>query len=252
MSDYAPPPDHQRLYLEVQYLGTHFQGWQMQAQGERTVQAVLHEAIQKFAEAYPPVACGRTDTGVHAENMPVHIDVKGLRLPISKLKRALNAHLPADVSVLKAELAPQGFHARFSCQWRAYRYDLLLSEDRLPLYETRALRVSHALNLEQMQQAATLLVGEHDFRAFATQEERQTRRIIYDCHLIRSGVHLSIHIRGESFLRHQIRAIIGTLLLIGSGKMPPADLEALLQGKDRAEAGPNVKPHGLHFLGAGY
>ncbi|GEM47794.1 tRNA pseudouridine(38-40) synthase TruA [Deinococcus cellulosilyticus] len=252
MADYAPPPDHQRLYLEIQYLGTHFQGWQMQAKGERTVQAELHTALSRFAEAHVPVACGRTDTGVHAENMPVHVDVKNLRVPISKLKRALNAHLPEDLSVLKAEEARTGFHARFSCKWRAYRYDLLLCEERRPLYETRALRVPYVLNLKQMEEAAALLIGEHDFRAFATQEERQTRRIIYGCHLEHSGVHLSVHIRGESFLRHQIRAIIGTLLLIGSGRQTLSEFEVLLQGKNRAEAGPNVKPHGLHFLGAGY
>lgn len=252
MAEYAPPPDHQRLYLEVQYLGTHFQGWQMQAKGERTVQAELHAAISRFCEAHTPVACGRTDTGVHAESMPVHVDVQNLRLPIAKLTRALNAHLPDDLSVLKTEHAPAGFHARFSCKWRAYRYDLLCSEHRHPLYETRALRVPYVLNLKQMEQAAALLIGEHDFRAFATQEERQTRRIIYDCHLEHSGIHLSIHVRGESFLRHQIRAIIGTLLLLGSDRMSLSEFEPLLQGKNRADAGPNVKPHGLHFLGAGY
>ncbi|GGJ46033.1 tRNA pseudouridine(38-40) synthase TruA [Deinococcus roseus] len=252
MSDYRPPPEHQRLFLEVQYLGTHFQGWQMQARGERTVQEVLHQAISRFAEAQMPVACGRTDSGVHAENMPIHIDVKNLKLPLHKLVRALNAHLPDDVSVLNAQEAPAGFHARFSCLWRAYRYDLLLSEQRLPLHETRALRVPYVLNLSQMEQAAQLLIGEHDFRAFATQEERQTRRILYDCHLQHTGIHLSIHVRGESFLRHQIRAIIGTLLLVGQHKMSLSDLHHLLQGQDRAEAGPNVKPHGLHFLGAGY
>ena len=122
----------------------------------------------------------------------------------------------------------------------------------MPLHEGRALWVPYDLNLEQVQQACPLFVGTHDFRAFATQEERQTRRIIYECRLEGAGNRFNLLVRGESFLRHQIRAMVGTMLMVGSDKLTLHELEALLQGAQRAKAGPNVKPHGLHFEAAGY
>ena len=109
MTEYSPPPGYTRLKMQVQYLGTHFQGWQVQGKGERTVQGVLHGAISRFAEAQVPVACGRTDTGVHAENMPVHVDLRNLKVPLERLARALNACLPEDVSVLWQNRLQQGF-----------------------------------------------------------------------------------------------------------------------------------------------
>nr|WP_221277086.1 tRNA pseudouridine(38-40) synthase TruA [Deinobacterium chartae] len=241
------------MRLEVSWLGTHFAGWQSQARGERTVQDELQRALARLGEAARPVAAGRTDAGVHALCMPLHADVRAdWRVPPERLARALNAHLPRDVAVLEAAWAPPGFHARFSCRWRAYRYRVCSAPQRQPLEEGRALWVPGPLDAERMRAAAAHLVGEHDFAAFASREERQTRRRLYALEVHQHGDNLEFFVRGESFLRHMVRALVGTLLEVGQGKLDPQAMPGLLVSGARADAGPNVKPYGLYFVGAGY
>lgn len=250
---YAPPPGFLRLHLTAQWDGAGFVGWQSQARG-RSVQDTLHGAFGRFAEAARPVAAGRTDAGVHALCMPLHIDVRegSLRPPLKRLTRALNGVLPPDLAVLRAELAPPGFHARFSCSSRAYLYRILRSEVRLPLEEGRALRVSGPLDLAAMRAASLPLLGRHDFAAFATREERQTVRELLTLELREVGPILEVHLSGASFLRHMVRAIVGTLLLAGQGKLAAGDVAGILVQGERGRAGANVPAHGLYFAGAGY
>lgn len=186
--------------------------------------------------------------------MPIHVDVREgtLKVPPARLPLALNALLARDVAVLDVTAAPRGFHARFSATSRSYVYRLLPSAVRSPLWEGRALLVSPNLDVNAMGAAAATLVGRHDFAAFATREERQTTRDLLVLDVRASGDLLEVHVTGESFLRHMIRGLVGTLLLVGEGKLGVDDLRSVLNGKDRRLAGPNVAPHGLYFMGASY
>ncbi|WP_407569979.1 tRNA pseudouridine(38-40) synthase TruA [Deinococcus altitudinis] len=254
---YAPPAGHTRCRLEVQWDGAGFVGWQSQP-GQRSVQDTLQAALEGLAPnvfdlALRPVAAGRTDTGVHAENMTLHWDVSDrLKLPPERLIRALNGKLPPDLSVLSLETAAPGFHARYSCTGRSYVYRVLNSPQRQALWQGRALHVARPLDTVTMQEAAQRLVGDHDFAAFATREERQTRRTLYRLDVRATGYLVELHLTGESFLRQMVRGLVGTLLQVGRGELTPEGVSAVLASRDRAQAGPNVSPQGLYFAGAHY
>lgn len=250
---YGPPEGFVRVRVDVQWDGRGFVGWQSQPDA-RSVQDTLHAAVERYAEAARPVAAGRTDAGVHALCMPTHVDVRleSLKVPSGRFAQALNAVLPRDVAVLAASVAPAGFHARFSCRSRSYVYRIVRSRQRLPLEEGRALRVPSALDLESMRAAAARLVGRHDFAAFATREERQTVREVLALDVVEVGAALEVRVTGESFLRHMVRALVGTLLLAGEGKLDADGVAWILARGERSLAGRNVLPHGLYFERAEY
>jgi tRNA pseudouridine38-40 synthase len=253
------PEGWRRLRFDLEYDGTDFAGWQVQAQGERTVQGVLETALAPLGPSGRPIAAGRTDAGVHALRMTAHVDVQ-FDIPAPKVLRALNSRLPADVRVVSCTDAPKGFHARFSCAWRSYRYRILNAPTASALHRHRALWIPQRLEVGPMRDATRALVGLHDFAAFATQEERQTMRQLFACNvrsvptvLGREGQHfIEVRLTGESFLRHMVRGIVGTLLEVGFGKLDSSALQAILESRDRAKAGPNVAPYGLFFERAGY
>jgi tRNA pseudouridine38-40 synthase len=253
------PEGWRRLRFDLEYDGTDFAGWQVQAQGERTVQGVLETAFAPLGPSGRPIAAGRTDAGVHALRMTAHVDVQ-FDIPAPKILRALNSRLPADVRVVSCADAPEGFHARFSCAWRSYRYRILNAPTASALHRHRALWIPHRLEVGPMRDATRALVGLHDFAAFATQEERQTVRQLFACSvrsvptvLGREGQHfVEVRLTGESFLRHMVRGIVGTLLEVGFGKLDSGEVQAVLESRDRAKAGPNVAPYGLFFERAGY
>jgi tRNA pseudouridine38-40 synthase len=253
------PAGWRRLRLTLEWDGTGFNGWQVQSQGERTIQGVLEAALQPLGEAGRPMAAGRTDTGVHALEMPVHVDV-GFQLSTISILRALNSRLPEDVRVLHCEEVGSDFHARFSCRWRSYSYRIFNSPIPSALERHRALWVPQRLEVAPMRNAAQHLVGLFDFAAFATKEERQTVREVYACdvraiptrHRREELRYIEVNITGESFLRHMVRGIVGTLLEVGIGKTESAEVLRVLESRDRAQAGPNVSPHGLYFAKGGY
>ncbi|WP_027461430.1 tRNA pseudouridine(38-40) synthase TruA [Deinococcus murrayi] len=256
---YAPPPGFRRLRLLLAWDGADFAGWQSQPHAP-SVQDTLYAAFARLGagEAARPVAAGRTDAGVHAEAMPAHIDVpEGFRVTTERLARALNAHLPESVAVLEAGEAPPGFHARFSCTERRYAYRLLAAPQRHPLWAGRALHVPGPLDVSAMNAAARPLLGTHDFAAFATQEDRQTVRELRALRVhpgppVHAGQVWEVEVAGESFLRHMVRGLVGTLLLVGQGKLAAGDVPTILAGRERARAGANVPAHGLTFTGASY
>ena len=256
---FAPPPGFARLRLLLAWDGTDFAGWQAQLNAP-SVQETLHGAFVRLGDegVARAVAAGRTDAGVHASAMPAHVDVpQTFRVPVPRLARALNAHLPPSVAVLEAGAAPPGFHARFSCTERRYTYLLLASPQRHPLWTGRALHVPAGLDVAAMNAAAARLIGTHDFAAFATQEDRQTVREVRALEVVPGpavpgGQVWEVRVAGESFLRHMVRGLAGTLLLVGQGKLDPEGVAAILAGRERARAGANVAPHGLTFTGASY
>ena len=254
-TDYAPPPGFLRYRLAVQWDGSGFVGWQSQP-GQRSVQDTLLAALSGIAQAARPVAAGRTDAGVHAQHMTVHWDIaQPLRLSPARLLLALNGRLPPDVAVLSLDPAPPGFHARYRCTERAYLYRVLNTPQRRPLWQGRALHVSARLDVAAMRAGAAHLIGEHDFAAFATREERQTRRTLTRLEVAQPPGQpelLELHVAGESFLRQMVRGMVGTLLLVGRGEWPPAQVALALASGERAQTGPNAPPHGLYFAAASY
>ncbi|WP_050920840.1 tRNA pseudouridine(38-40) synthase TruA [Deinococcus gobiensis] len=252
---YAPPEGFTRLRLSAEWDGRDYAGWQAQLNAP-SVQDTLHSALLVLGGqgAARPVAAGRTDAGVHAEAMPLHWDVpQDWRLPPARLARALNARLPASISVREAGVAAPGFHARFSCTARRYVYRLWTGPQRSALWHGRALHVPEPLDAEAMNRAATALLGRHDFAAFATREDRQTVRDLHVLTVVPGpGGLWDIHVEAESFLRHMVRGLVGTLLLVGQGRLPETEVAAILEGRVRAAAGANAAPSGLYFAGASY
>jgi tRNA pseudouridine38-40 synthase len=245
-----------RLKLTLEYDGTHFHGWQLQAKTlERTVQGVLQEAFAKLPGEHSPIkAAGRTDAGVHALAMVAHIDTT-TTIPNKKLTMALNAHLPADVRVYDIETVSDNFDAQYDCLYRRYVYKMKLARDN---FQSTALErygvvfLYQELDIKAMQLAAKNFEGTHDFASLATQERRESTRTIYLCELEHNGRELNLHIAADGFLRNMVRAVVGTLLEVGEGKRNSNDIKRVLESKNRSEAGQNAPAHGLYFVEAGY
>ena len=245
-----------RYKLTLEYDGTHFFGWQVQRKtGERTVQGCLETALGNLPGMTPTAwAAGRTDRGVHALAMVAHCDGDGRFAP-DKLQRAVNAHLPPDVRVLEVDQVADNFHAQYDCHFRQYVYQMRLVRGDLTgtaLERHFALHLHQTLDIAAMQAAAPLFAGEHDFAALATQETRETVREVFLSQLEHDRFELRYHVAAGGFLRNMVRAMVGTLLSVGEGKLAAEDVLTVISSKDRAKAGVNVPPHGLYFVRASY
>jgi tRNA pseudouridine38-40 synthase len=241
------------LRLDVEYDGAAFYGWAAQP-GLRTVESELSDALRVFwPDIARPAVAGRTDTGVHASGQVVSIEVSGGPEP-ARIPAALNAQLPGDLAVLAAAAAPDRFHARFSARSRHYEYRVLRSRAPSPLRAARTWHWSRALSHELLAACSSRLLGEHDFRAFtpAETQHRVFHRRVLAAAWTQEADELVFRIEADSFLRHMVRTLVGTMLQTASGERPPDGFAPLLAGADRAEAGVTAPPQGLCLVGVSY
>lgn len=248
------PEGVRRVALLIEYKGTAFQGFQRQASARSTVQGALEVALCKVAAAPITVVCaGRTDAGVHATRQVVHFDTSVER-PLKAWVEGVNTQLPDTIRVHYAQHVEPEFHARFSAEARTYRYVTYSGRVRPALLGDCITWVRFALDVDKMTEAAQTLLGEHDFTSFrATQcQAHSPVRTIHHITLKQRGPFMVTEIRGNAFLHHMVRNIMGSLFLVGQGVHPSSWIADVLAAKDRRAAAATAPPFGLYFVGVDY
>lgn len=243
-----------RWKLTLEYDGGCFSGWQRQDNAP-SVQETLEKAVASFCGEMAHVqGCGRTDAGVHALAQVAHVDIQKETVA-ETVRDALNFYVrDKGVTVLDAEAVGDDFHARFSTLRRRYLYRAINRQTPLALEKNRATQVLRPLTLEPMQQAAALLLGHHDFSTFRAQncQAKSPMKTLDEARVAQVGDQFLFHFTAKSFLYHQVRNMVGTLLLVGTGQWGLEQFAAAFAAHDRKAGGPTAPAHGLYFVAAEY
>jgi tRNA pseudouridine38-40 synthase len=236
-----------RLKLTLEYDGTHFHGWAAQP-GLRTIEGAVRDALAVFPTYAHLAVAGRTDAGVHALGNVLSIEVEG-GPPARRAAESLNAALPDDVAVVSVEEVGPNFNARHSARSRSYRYRIWRRRESSPFEQRRSWWYARPLDEERLAVAADLLIGSHDFRAFTpTETQHQSfRRQVTAAAWYRRGDALELEITANGFLRHMVRSLVGTMVVL-----PPNRIAPLLEGRPRTEAGRTAPPWGLYLTSVAY
>lgn len=254
------------LKLTLAYDGSTFHGWQVQP-GKATIQGTLASVIASLTgEKLLPQASGRTDAGVHALAQVVTIET-GSSIPTANFQIVLNDRLPAAIRVFAVEEMSEGFHARHSARAKRYHYRIWRAAILPPFLARYVTHYPYPLNETAMQQAARLVIGEHDFTSFAAVDLDRSRRLadasnvfqhttnvraIFESRVERNGEELVYIVRGNGFLHHMVRNLVGTFLRVGKGSIRPSDIPGILRAGDRRAAGPTAPSDGLYLVDVEY
>jgi tRNA pseudouridine38-40 synthase len=245
------------LKLVLAYDGTDFCGWQVQP-GAPSIQGTLASAIERItAENVLPQGSGRTDAGVHALAQVATFQTESV-IPAANLVIALNDILPAAVRISQCVEVAADFHARKSASAKTYRYRMYRGAICPPFLARYVWHYPYPLNFEAMQAAAPLLEGEHDFTSFAAadpekrRDERDCTRRVFSSRWRQDGDEFIYQVRGNGFLHHMVRNLVGTFVLVGKGNLKPDDVGRILAAKDRSAAGPTAPACGLYLVQVEY
>jgi len=242
-----------RIALGLEYDGSEFSGWQSQ-QDAVGIQSVVEKALSVVADhAVEVVAAGRTDAGVHAAMQVVHFDTTAVRTERNWMLGGAS-NLPSSVSILWTRAVPDSFHARFSAQARGYRYFMLNRGPRPALAQQRTSWVRDSLDENLMQEAGSLLIGQHDFSSFRASEcqARSPIRHVYDLRVSRRGEIVELAVTANAFLHHMVRNIAGVLIAVGRGDRPVEWVSEVLDVRDRTRGGVTAPPGGLYLASVRY
>ena len=244
-----------RIKLTIEYEGANYSGWQRQRDA-RSIQEEIEKAVSKFSGMTSVTVCasGRTDAGVHAIEQVAHVDVSD-KFDAEAVKRAVNHYLGnQNITILHAEEVSTDFHARFSAKKRRYLYRVINRKPKLSLEKHRAWHVPVSLDLEKMKEGASFFLGTHDFTSFRTIrcQAKNPIRAIDTFEIIEDKGLIEFWVEGPSFLHHQVRNMVGTLVEIGKGRWQPDHIQKIFLEKKRAAAGQTAPPEGLYFISVSY
>jgi tRNA pseudouridine38-40 synthase len=243
-----------KYLLTISYDGRSYCGYQKQKNGVSVQEKLTDAASALFGEGTKITGCSRTDSGVHAFRFKATLESENARIKSEKLPSALNAHLPADISVRDACEVESGFHPRYSVKEKEYRYIICNATTRDPFSDGRAYFFPKELDEKIMNEAAQYLIGKHDFRAFMASGSKieDTVREIYSCSVTRDGDNVTVSVRGNGFLYNMVRIIVGTLISVSEGKLSVDDIKTVIESRERKNAGPTAPPEGLYLYDVTY
>ena len=245
-----------RIKLEIEYDGTGFVGWQKQENGVSVQNLIENALLKAIGQRVNLYVAGRTDAGVHAIRQVAHFDYKATKkLEIKNFSEAINFYIKNyPISILNTEQVTQKFHARFSAKSRVYLYRISNRKSKVALDRNRVWLLRKPLNIISMKKAAKFLIGKHDFNSFRSVhcQARSSIKSLKNIEIKRKQEELRITLTAPSFVHNQVRIIVGTLKMVGEGKIKPKDMLAILKGCERKLAGPTAPANGLYFVEAKY
>lgn len=242
-----------RVKIVVAYDGTNYCGWQVQPNGI-TVEEVLNRSLSNLlGEKIEVMGASRTDSGVHSLGNVAIFDTN-TRMPADKIAFALNQRLPEDIVVQGSCEVPSDWHPRYQESTKTYEYRILNRTFRMPTRRLDTYFYHYPLDVEQMSEAASYLVGTHDFASFcaANAQVKSTVRTIYSCTAQKENDIITIRVTGNGFLYNMVRIIAGTLIEVGAGKRRPEEIKDILAAENRDAAGPTAPAQGLTMMGIEY